>query len=215
MTVRNRSARKIVFSAAVCLLAVCLAFMLCACNSQSQSNDEPIVRSLYIFHKDYDAANQTIVVTVAFSGDVNNKLDGADTVWTSESYDDGIWYKVSKTHISLSPSTIFSAVDAHITQEERFKDGLTYNSLKVVLRYDTIYKSIKSDATVLRAGKYYLHSFYLDESLNNDVKTLTLRTQNSASWYGVLIASGVLFCGLCFGVFAITKGRLWRKRIKG
>ena len=81
----------------------------------------------------------------------------------------------------------------------------------MVLRYDTIYKSIKSNGEITRSGRIYTHAFALDENLQNDVFTLEMRSANSANWYAVLVACA-------FGVVLISiiatlavKGAKWQK----
>lgn len=194
----------------VALLVLCAFFLfaLTACNGDAQTSDAPTERALYLNAISYDEENLTVVVTVTFAGAEDKKLDCPQSVWTSERGSDGVWYNKSLTSVQISPLSIFSAADARVPQEERINDDVEYNSLKVYLRYDTMYKSIKSDAEqVVRNGRYYLH-FY-EMNAQDDIKTLTLemRTQNSAAWYSILAVCAVVFLAVCITVFALIKSR--------
>lgn len=194
--------------AALLVLCTCFLFALTACNDGAQASDAPIERPLYLNAVSYDEENLTVVITVAFSGAEDKKLDGTQSVWTSEGGSDGVWYNKSLTTVQISPSSIFSAADARVPQEERIKDGVVYNSLKVYLIYDTIYKSIKSNADqTVRNGRYYLHFYEMSAQDEGKTLTLEMRTQNSAAWYSILAVCAVVFLAVCITVFALIKGR--------
>lgn len=118
---------------------------------------------------------------------------------------------MTETTISLNPSSIFSAVKASVPQEDLVSDGVEYNRLKVVLRYDTIYKSIKSDGEITRAGRTYTHVFALDESLENDVITLKMRSPNSANWYATLVCCALAIVLIALVATLSVKGAKWQK----
>lgn len=193
---------------ALLVLCTCFMFALTACNDDTQASDAPIERALYLNAVGYDEENLTVVVTVTFAGAEDKKLDCKQSVWTSERGSDGVWYNKSLTSVQISPSSIFSAADARVPQEERIKNDVEYNSLKVYLRYDTMYKSIKSDAEqVVRNGRYYLHFYEMSAQDEGKTLTLEMRTQNSAAWYSILAVCAVVLLAVCITVFALIKGR--------
>ena len=156
------------------------------------------------------SSEKVATVYVTFSK-TNRKLEGCGAVWQSEKRKDGAFYNVSETTVTLAPDSIFSAVKESVPQEDLVHNDVEYNRLKVVLRYDTIYKSIKSNGEITRSGRTYTHAFTLDENIQNDVFTLEMRSANSANWYAVLAACA-------FGVVLISiiatlavKGAKWQK----
>lgn len=220
--------KKITLFLLVFTLVFASAFFLVACNEQ-QEDEGDITRDLYVYaiafedageteeessakvQADADSsADKTAIVYLTFSK-TDRKIEGANALWHSEKRKDGEFYFVTTIKISLSPESIFSAVKESIPQEDLVKDEVEYNRLKVVLRYDTIYKSIKSNGEITRSGRIYTHAFALDENLQNDVFTLEMRSANSANWYAVLAAC-------VFGVVLISiiatlavKGAKWQK----
>lgn len=220
--------KKITLFLLVFTLVFASAFFLVACNEQ-QEDEGDITRDLYVYaiafedagateeessakvQADADSsADKTAIVYLTFSK-TDRKIEGANALWHSEKRKDGEFYFVTTIKISLSPESIFSAVKESIPQEDLVKDEVEYNRLKVVLRYDTIYKSIKSNGEITRSGRIYTHAFALDENLQNDVFTLEMRSANSANWYAVLAACA--FGGVLISIIATlaVKGAKWQK----
>ena len=220
--------KKITLFLLVFTLVFASAFFLVACNEQ-QEDEGDITRDLYVYaiafedavateeessakvQADADSsADKTAIVYLTFSK-TDRKIEGANAFWHSEKRKDGEFYFVTTIKISLSPESIFSAVKESIPQEDLVKDEVEYNRLKVVLRYDTIYKSIKSNGEITRSGRIYTHAFALDENLQNDVFTLEMRSANSANWYAVLAACA--FGGVLISIIATlaVKGAKWQK----
>lgn len=219
--------KKITLILLVVALAVVSAFSLCACNEQSDDGGD-IVRNLYIYTIKFSgeeensnapsdetsaAVEQTDRVATVYVGfsKTDNKAEGASAVWHSDRRKDGEFYFLTETTISLNPSAIFSAVKASVPQEDLVSDGVEYNRLKVVLRYDTIYKSIKSDGEITRAGRTYTHVFALDESLENEVITLKMRSPNSANWYAMLACCALAIVLIAIVATLSVKGAKWQK----
>lgn len=177
--------KKITLFLLVFTLVFASAFFLVACNEQ-QEDEGDITRDLYVYaiafedagateeessakvQADADSsADKTAIVYLTFSK-TDRKIEGANALWHSEKRKDGEFYFVTTIKISLSPESIFSAVKESIPQEDLVKDEVEYNRLKVVLRYDTIYKSIKSNGEITHSGRIYTHAFALDENLSKD-----------------------------------------------
>lgn len=155
-------------------------------------------------------SERVATVYVTFSK-TDRKLEGSGAVWHSEKRKDGAFYNVSETTVTLAPDSIFSAVKESVPQEDLVHNDVEYNRLKVVLRYDTIYKSIKSNGEITREGRKYVHKYALDQSLESDVFTLEMRTQNAASWYGTLLGCAVAVALVAIGVTLALKGVKWQK----
>ena len=219
--------KKITLILLVVALAVASALSLCACNEQAD-DDGDVVRNLYIYtikfsgdEENSDApsdgtsafdeqTDRVATVYVGFSK-TDRQVEGASAVWHSDRRKDGEFYFVTETTISLNPSAIFSAVKASVPQEDLVSDGVEYNRLKVVLRYDTIYKSIKSNGEITREGQKYVHKYAREKSLESDVFTLEMRTQNAASWYGTLLGCALAVALVAIGVTFALKGVKWQK----
>lgn len=218
--------KKITLILLVVALAVVSAFSLCACNEQS--DDVDVVRNLYIYTIKFsgeeensnapsdetsapdEQIDRVATVYIGFSK-TDRQVEGASAVWHSDRRKDGEFYFVTETTISLNPSAIFSAVKASVPQEDLVSDGVEYNRLKVVLRYDTIYKSIKSDGEITRAGRTYTHVFALDESLENDVIMLKMRSPNSSNWYATLACCALAIVLIAIVATLSVKGAKWQK----
>ena len=155
-------------------------------------------------------SEKVATVYVTFSK-TDRKLEGCSAVWHSEKRKDGAFYNVSETTVTLAPNSIFSVVKESVPQEDLVHNDVQYNRLKVVLRYDTIYKSIKSNGEITREGRKYVHKYALDQSLESDVFTLEMRTQNAASWYGTLLGCAVAAMLVAIGVTFALKGVKWQK----
>ena len=219
--------KKITLILLVVALAVASALSLCACNEQAD-DDGDVVRNLYIYtikfsgdEENSDApsgetsafdeqTDRVATVYVGFSK-TDRQVEGASAVWHSDRRKDGEFYFVTETTISLNPIAIFSAVKESVPQEDLVYNDVEYNRLKVVLRYDTIYKSIKSDGEITRAGRTYTHVFALDESLENDVITLKMRSPNSANWYATLVCCALAIVLIALVATLSVKGAKWQK----
>ncbi len=224
-----KSIKKITLIILVVALTLISAFCLFACNKE---DDEDVVRDLYIYDVEFeqstenpseeavicgdsseesgDSSENVAIVYVTFSK-TDRKLEGCSAVWHSQKHKDGAFYNVSETTVTLAPDSIFSAVKESVPQEDLVHNDVQYNRLKVVLRYDTIYKSIKSNGEITRVGRKYVHKYALDQSLESDVFTLEMRTQNAASWYGTLLGCALLVALAAIGVTLVLKGVKWQK----
>lgn len=198
------------------IVIVCCMTCFCACN-KTEGQDEISVseRALYNQGISYDTQNGVATVVLGFEGEEKDIVEGVNAVWTSyPSYKINAWYDGSKAQFSVNSSSIYSAIDEIIPQEGLIHDGVEYNVLKVEIHYVTMYKSIESDARVVRSGNEYVHAFTLDKGNRQQVFTLTIKNPNTANWYATLIGCALLLVVLFEAVILIKKGVLWQKMKK-
>lgn len=196
--------------ALVALTLIALCVLLCACSDSGEDN-ATVVRNVYLTGKIVftDIAEDTAYVHVSFSG----KGDSVGTAtWASGEQNLDLWYSLSTTTVTFDPSRIFSAVKQAVPQEDLKNEDHIYNRLKVVLLYDTIYKSIKSDGQISKRGRTYTHVFNLDESKSEQSFTLSMRSPRSENWYTALIAGGIVLFVVVTGICLACKGRLCQKK---
>lgn len=185
------------------LLCVLLVFALCACDGKDEEKVSTTEKSLYLADVAFSDEGDLCVATLAFGGEESKKLDSV-LIWKSTVKKDGAMYTSEDVEMSVGSQSLYAEVSDRI-----FGDGASENCvLKAVLEYGTIYKSIKSDATVIKSDGRYLHRFAIDQSLDTQTFALHLKNPNSAGWYSVLIAS-VLGFG---AVVALTVYLVRRKR---
>lgn len=191
-----------------CIVVVLSCIMLFACNAQE---GEDSVREIYYYGMEYPEDSEIAIVYVTFSK-TDTLIEGVEGVWHSELKNDGAFYQVSTSTVSYNDGAIFSAVENFIPQENLIHDGIEYKGLKVVLRYATIYKSIKSDGNLTMSSGNYVHTFDIQEGGEDGGFTLTMRSARSAVWYGMLlgIAVGVALC--IVGIRFLIKGGKWQKK---
>lgn len=206
---RMKYCRKKTISILLVLVVLVLSCaMLFACNNQ---DDEDVTRAIYYYGIEYPEDSDVAVVYITFS-QTDTMIEGIDGVWHSDVKNDGAFYQVSTSTITYDEGAIFSAVENFIPQEDLVHDDVEYKGLKVVLRYATIYKSIKSDGTLTKSGNNYVHTFDINEDGEEGGFTLTMRSARSAVWFGMLagIAVGVALC--IVGVHCLIKGGKWQKK---
>lgn len=205
---------RIIRASVIVLVILLCALVLSACNSESENRQiTETERSLYQSGIEYDLDTLTMRVTVGFGGSAENKLD-SKAGWVSEKYAPDSMYKCEDVTIAVDASSLYYELDGRISDEQRIHEGVKYNDLKIILRYDTIYKSIKSDANVIKSGNKYLHIFDIDETQTEQRFVLYLRSHNSAGWYTVLIASVLILGVIVIAITVAVKGKLWQKKRK-
>lgn len=203
----NMTARKIlrVFAVLACLL---MAGVLSACDQNKNAprkiiKENTVTRALYLVDFAFDDEGTVGYATVAFKGEEEQKLEST-LLWKSVTYADGAMYNAEDVEMTVNSSELFYEVDNR-TRED--KDNRNYG-LKVKLRYDTIYKSIKSDAEIAKDGRTYSHYFRVEEDAPSVTFGLHLKNPNSAGWYSVLIASVLAFgIVLTVVIYAVKKKR--------
>ena len=194
LSCKNRVIKSVfvVIAALLCLIS------FCACNATEQEGSSA-ERRLYLLGFSY-GEDGVVNAVVSISG--GEELDCFATM-LSDPKPQGAFYYSSRTTIVLHPDTIYSAVRGAMSQEDWSYNGIEYNRLKVVFRYDTIYKSVKSDGQIQVSGRYHLHSFPLDEGDSEFQVGLTRKSPNSAAWYGALAAGGVALAVALTVTFAV------------
>ena len=141
---KNRFSRVFGLMTAVAIaIVICLA-LFSACNKAESEDESEIQRDLYLSSIAFSPDTEEAIVYLTLAN-TDEKIDGAIVDWKSGDLTSDVWYKTSKTYIVAPSARIFSAVQSAIPQERLINDGVQYNRLKVIIRYDTIYKSIKSD----------------------------------------------------------------------
>lgn len=192
----------------VVIMLLSSSVILFACNSE---DDEDVARAIYYYGIEYPEDSDIAIVYVTFS-QTDTLIEGVEGIWHSDGYNDGSFYKVSVSTITYDESAIFSAMKKLVPQEDLVHDGVEYKGLKVVMRYATIYKSIKSDATITKSGRNYVHTFDIREDGGEGGFTLTMRSARSAVWYGMLVG---IACGVALIILVahcLSKGGKWQKK---
>ena len=208
---RKKSILSVILMMFICLFCI---FALSACGSKEKEiKSYSRTKSLYFGSVAYLQDEGALQVFVTMSGNEENKL-ATTLLWESQKYAQNTFFNCEDIEMSFDASALYDEVAAKLTPDDYLHDGVEYNLLKVVLRYDTIYKSIKSDARILRQGKYYLHCFDVYKEANGQIESLKMKTQNSASWYTLLIACVIVFAVLLIAIYLAIKGKLWQKKMK-
>ncbi len=207
----NKRTLYAIFITAMCLFC---AFLLSACNKSGQA--ESVSERSYFAYVSYEYPDDTDVVraVVSLSGSEENQLE-TQIGWRSVSYAKNVWYNAQDVEIFVDSAALYGEIEQRTQDEVHIQDGKLYHGLKVVFRYDTIYKSITSDAdAVAKSGRYYRHSFELDDNTQSRTCRLYLSTQNSASWYSALIAGVIVLAVILLAAALAIKGKIWQKKKK-
>ncbi len=207
----KKSILSVILMMFICLFCI---FTLSACGSKEEEiKSYAHTKNLYFGSIAYLQDEGALQVFVTMSGNEEDKL-ATTLLWKSQKYAQNAFFNCEDIEMSFDASALYEEVAARLTPDDYLHDGVEYNLLKVVLRYDTIYKSIKSDARISRQGKYYLHCFDVDKETNRQLESLEMKTQNSASWYTLLIACVIVFAVLLIAIYLAIKGKLWQKKMK-
>ncbi len=205
----NKRTLYAVFVVIMCLF--CVLFMSACNKTESAATVSQRSYSAYVSYE-YPDDIDVVRAVVSFSGKEENLLE-TKIGWRSVSYARNVWYNAQDVEIYVDGEALYDEIGRRMQDETHVHDGKLYHGLKVVFRYDTIYKSITSDAeAVARSGRYYRHSFALDDNANPRVCRLYLMTQNSASWYTMLIACVIVLAVVLLGFALAIKGRIWQKK---
>lgn len=202
---------------AIIVTVICLfcVILLAACDSGSKKpTEEDRDYFLYIGGYIYSDEDSTVIAVLKMSSSQDGtavKLD-ENAHWHIVNFADDIWFNKQNVEIAVDGAKVYDSVRTHSDGAIFENDGKTYNFLKVALRYDTIYKSIKSDGKISKTGRYYSHTFDINETEQTQTFGLHLRTQNSASWYSVLIAGCILLAIVLIGATSAIKGGVWQKK---
>ena len=205
--------KQVLYIVTVMLMCLFCAIGFTACNGKEK---ESVVRereyTLY-YGGIYFGDDGVAYAFATMSGKEENKLV-TTLKWVSKTYEYNTWFKQEDVSMTVNSKALYADMDGFLTQEQRTHDGVYYDDLKVVVRYDTIYKSIRSDAEIVKVGKNYTHRFKTDKTLEAQEFNLAMKTQNTANWYTMLIASVIIFGVALTGAALAIKGKLWQKKTK-
>lgn len=184
----------------VCTLILCIG-VFCSCNAKNDNESDVFNLSIKLV----EYADDLIIVSVEIGDErVVGTAERKSFVEKENSF-----FNVTKSVYEIDGVAIYGGIVDELTQDELNFGGKTYSHLKIVFDYDTIYKSTKSDGEISRDGKYYVHSFVLDDSLNNVL--LERETPNTAVWYETLMGSAVALIIIVATIVAL-KGKYGRKK---
>lgn len=208
---KTKITTRIALIAATLAVVIFASFMLSACNKPATSGD--VEYGVYIRRTLYQKDAHTMTVYASLSQDERWLVEGATAKWHYEKVKVNAFYNAYEYTVTFDPATIFSAIENSLTQEQRIIDDVEYDILKVVFEYATIYKSLEGGKDIGKSDVYYLHDFDVDETATDFTATMSLRTQNSAAWYGLLIAAAVVVLGVIIAVlFARRKKYACKER---
>ena len=199
----TKTRRRTVYLSA--LLAVLLVFTVClsACNKPATDGD--IEYGVYIRRTLYNASEKTMTIFVSLSLDDRMMIEGAKVNWHFEKRKHNAFFNRYDYTVSFSPKAISSVVKDSLTQEQLIVNDIEYNTFKFVFEYATIYKSLETDGKWLYTDGMYLHDFPLDETSDEFETTMSIKTQNAATWYGVLIAVAVAVLGVIICIVLVRR----------
>ena len=192
-----KTKRKTVLISALLAVLVLATVFLFACNKPATSGDKEY--GVYIRRTLYNPTEGVMTVYASLSSDERMTIENATANWHYVKSDYNAFYYRYDYTVSFSPKTLFSVIKDSLTQEQLIMDGVEYKVLKLVFEYATIYKSLESDGNVFVSDGQYVHDFPIDENEEEFATTLSIRTQNSATWYGLLVAAAVLVFGAVLG----------------
>lgn len=196
----------------VCLTILFATLVLSACDEKingTVTTDTP--HDLYIKTIGYDG-QETMTVIIGFNGEDEKKLESTSN-WHNVRRN-GVLKIYQDVEITLNPSEIYDEVKSKLTDEDYKFDGVEYKRLKIALRYDTMYKSIKTNGEVSKVKNVYRHVFQLDETSQNEMPKLSLYNYNSATWYTLLICGVVLAAVIAVCLIAALRGKYGKRQQK-
>lgn len=209
---KSKGVKRTLTCVLACLTMLLTVLGLSACDEKingTVTTDTP--HDLYVKTIEYDG-QETMTVIIGFSGEDEKKLTSTSN-----------WHNVRRNgdlkiyqdvEITLNPSDIFKEVSNALTDEDFENDGVEYKRLKIALRYDTMYKSIKTNGEVTKVKNVYRHVFQLDETSQNEMPKLSLYNYNSATWYTLLICGVVLAAVIVVCLIAALRGKYGKRQQK-
>ena len=206
--------RGVLYTAILMLICLFCVVTLCACNNQSKQVEVSQRQYNAYISIGYPQDGTEAYVYVMLSGDEEGSLE-SPIGWEVAFYAKNTWYNAQDVTISVPAEAICAEIESMMTEDMYFHDDVEYDSLKIIFRYDTIYKSIHSDAdAVVRGDGKYVHLFTLDGDEEMQTFHLNLTSQNAASWYTMLIACVIILTVALLGVSLAIKGKIWQNRKK-
>lgn len=214
--IKNRAKHTIDTLFAIAAMFICLfcavAMSACSGGKDAPKTSERLYHTYLTFG--YPSDGEDMYAYVMLSGKDEDQLE-ATVRWNSKSYAKNVWYNVQDVEMTVDSAALCKEISELMTEDMYVRGDVTYKHLKIVFRYDTIYKSISSDAdSVVMSGGKYVHMFVLDKNSDAQKCNLHLTSQNAASWYTMLIACVIIFAVILLGVTLAVKGKLWQKKMK-
>lgn len=203
-----KRAKSIVLVLLTLVVIISSCVILCACDKGETKGD--IAYGMYVKRFTYDADADTMTAYVAITNDESLKLAGAQANWHYDRTAENIFYDRYGYVVSFDPSTIFSVVESSLTQEQRIVDEVEYHNLKVVFEYATIYKSLEGGVEATKSGDNYIFDYPLNETDSSFEAPLSLRVQNTATWYGILVSAAILIVGIIITIVRVRRKKYGR-----
>ncbi len=190
-----------IFVALVCLI---MLFSLAACDEKEEASS--VRYGLYLAGCTYDDETLTVTAHVSISGTAEQRLDGLTLEGVRVFKGEGLFYNRTNITVALDVPAIYDAVSKRGVLERtvRDEDGgesvKKYQSLQVVMRYATIYKSIVTNGTRHPSGSGYVDILPLDGEGAQEFE-ISQRSQNTANWYTLLVAAGIALFAALMGAY--------------
>ncbi len=195
---KRKITTKIALIAATLVVVIFSSLLFSACDKTETSGEYEY--GMYIRRLSYDPDNHELTIFAGITNNDNLKVEGTVANWHYVKKQENAFYNAYNYEVNFAPATIFSVLKDTLTQEQLNVDGIEYDVLKLVFEYATIYKSLKGGEYIGKSDGVYLHDYDLDETSLDYTAYMTYRTQNSATWYGVLISAAVVLLGVIIGV---------------
>ena len=184
------------------ILLLALVLTCVACNSVSD-----LVPSAYGVYINSVVVDDNGVCTVRLSRGETDYLVGESQI-NIAIYEEGFWTRYTYD-VSFDGKAIFSAVEEALAQDGTLLNGQKYSTLKVIYDYDTIYKSIKSDAKPIKADGKYSHLFQVEKAPFH--ASLERELARQSVWYGTAIAGAVVVLAIAL-TLTYFRGHYGRKK---
>ncbi len=192
---KSNVSRKIVFAVLLTVVLAASFTAFTACDNRELTSEQRTTCGLYAVKT--DVAGETFLLTVGLSGSEDMKLCDVEEV--TRLYKGGYYY-YSVTTTFIDGAELTSAVEEFYGKA----DGWAWEELKITFRVGTYYKSVQSDGEVYKDGKAYYHCFDVMNTQNNEF-TLSMRTANSAPWYGTLIGVSVAVAAIAAAAILVAR----------
>ena len=204
---RNRALILVVLTIFVMTLSTCL---LSACNQEYEGEKEYGVCVSRVEYDKYEDDTVYARVYLGLTSDDSKRIEGLTANWHYEkrklnAFKFGYVYRLEIV------GSIFSAAVGALTQEQRYYEETEYNTFEVYFEYATIYKSMKGEVERKIIDTKYVYDFPIDETMDSFATTFLVSTQNSAVWYGLLVAVAALAFGIVLAV-VLTRRKKYATR---
>ena len=210
---RTRALILVVLTIFVMTLFTCL---LSACNQEYEGEYEYgvyITRVEYDKYQGHPVYDDNVIymrVYLGLTSDDSKKIEGVTATWHYERRKTNAFKFAYTYHLDLQ-GPIFSAAVGSLTQEQLTYEGIEYNTFEVYFEYATIYKSMKGEVERKIIDTKYVYDFPIDETMDSFATTFSISTQNSAVWYGLLVAVAAVAFGIVLAV-VLTRRKKYATR---